>query len=147
MPTLEQVELAEKTLDFIKKHHASWDQHNFVRWMGWLRPGVDGGDWDAMLAHPDPEKALACGTAACYAGWLAIIDHQPFESGSGTNVKISGGGWMSLSDWGCKRLDLPYWDGGDRSNHLFADENEIDDLERHVATLRDRYEAEHAAGV
>lgn len=134
VPTIEAVETAEATLEFIKEHDRLWNQ---TEWMFGPLPVIRRG---LQL-----EEAVECGTACCFAGWYALVEGrkivQPGPSRA-TYVEVEVGNLVDLIELRAyvdQRLGLPsfnWWAG----NHPFDAGNTLPMLEQWVALLRESAE-------
>jgi hypothetical protein len=99
--TMEQVELAERVLEFITDHP---EQHN--QWE-WIHAGRDG---DQAVMHIEPgdagiQTAVDCGTSACFAGWTAVLDGHELSEG---DFEVVVDGKDEVGNWAADRLGLPH---------------------------------------
>lgn len=175
-PTLEQVELAESTLEFIKANpilhrQTSWAANSdyFTLQVGqefdpWALPWADRFDW-----------AIAdniCGTAACFAGWSAArhgylvaatdgfgvsafefhrVGQQIVLDTEVGSVNKVAAGLLGLRRAYCFNEEgtelLDDEGGSDLDNgHPFDGGNSLDNIEVFVRELRARYESNRDAG-
>lgn len=133
VPTLENVELAEKVLSFIREHEHRWEQGTVL-----MVPGSAGYE----LAQLDLATALDCGTCACMAGWTPLVAGKTIERSSwgmtwtGHRPRVDG---EALTDWSSAALGLKNW-GEALEPHPFDGGNNLEELTHWVAAIRVAYE-------
>jgi hypothetical protein len=135
--TMEQVELAERVLDFIHEHPDAHSQSD------WLTPGRDPHTSDPVtwMDRDTWEGAIDCGTKACFAGWTAVLDGQEvFVGDMATLVTQTGHAETEdLPTWAANRLGLPPYDArqwAGPSTHPFAPHNTVRELTIWVHAMR-----------
>lgn len=129
--TMEQVELAEKALDLVTEYPELFHQGD------WLSAGYDEVAKDTVDWIESVEQAKHCGTQACFAGWVAVVDGQQieetFNSMTGHKIIVSGTD-LTVARWASDRLGLLPFE--DTNRHPFDADNSIEDLRTWVAGMR-----------
>ncbi len=102
------IALLKRVLAKIDKYPERWEQHDYAT----RRP---------------------CGTAYCFAGWIAAMSRQKLD--------LDDGGWRTkggrdVHDFARRRAGLTYLE----ASHLFSASNDRDDLGRIVARICERAE-------
>lgn len=133
--TMEAVELAERTLDFILDNPGAHDQLN------WLVPGYDA-DERVTVDFIDPgevDTAINCGVKACFAGWLAVQDGKTIyvADGFGDGLREYVDGKL-IELWACDRLGLPRMELD--AAHPFGGSTTMTELIAWVRAMRARAE-------
>lgn len=124
IPTLENVELAEKVVAFLRANPDLWEQGN-------------------VLTSNSPgrlDQAIRCGTAGCVAGWAPLLDGKRIW-----NYHVESNGYLygTLTEWSACALGLVDWHVAmdEDERHMFDADNTIEDLELWTVRIRSAYEA------
>jgi hypothetical protein len=144
------IPLMRKVFDHIKVNQELWNQENWA-------VSLDRDVADGLAVETDH-----CGTAYCFAGWVAALDgythmaytldisesgpdarrilpqpHEPPPTGASTALADDDGWTVNVSDYAQARLGLNnYWASG-----LFDGDNTLKDLEE-IINLMERAEIE-----
>jgi len=118
-PTL-NVELMDKTLDFIEQHPENHYQG------AWMRKGVE----DAPAVDL-PDGRHLCGTAACFAGWAVTLAGETMDI-YGYLVESDGTTKRHVENVAAEMLGLDRWS----ADVLFAARNKRADLRRMVENIK-----------
>lgn len=109
-------ELMDRVLDQITNHPQRWDQAT------WRRP-----------------TGNECGTAMCFAGWVADLSGAEWYSNTAGSVEFSkvdvGGEPVWVDEYATAVLGIKPWE----AQHLYESSNTLDDIREIVEDLKIRY--------
>lgn len=109
-------ELMDRVLDQISKNPKTWDQTT------WRRP-----------------TGNECGTAMCFAGWVADLSGAEWYSNTAGTVEFAkvdvGGVPVWVDEYATAALGIKSWE----AEQLFESSNTLDDLREIVEDLKIRY--------
>lgn len=127
VPTLEQVELAEETYEFLMEHPDAHDQDT------WMSDKVD------AKGRPDPLDVVDCGVTGCYAGWAAVFAGHKLVLMPSRLVRLADDQETIFGTAVSRLLGIPDYDTYPLS-HPFDGGLTFDQIGAFVHTMRECYE-------